>query len=358
MSIPGKVWFIRAENNAGISQVGERLISLLESFSLSEKVAGCAESQIKVHFGEQGNTGFVQPELIRSLTAFLKQLEITSTISDTNTLYRGRRMKSGEHLALAREHGFTDAAVGGIVEIADEARPDSVKTVAVDGRHIKEAKVMARYTDTELLIAVSHFKGHLITGAGGALKNIGMGCASREGKLAQHCSVAPFVEKRKCIGCEACIAVCPVDAILMNSGKAEVRAEKCIGCASCIAACGSDAMEIDWGSGASELSERMIEYAAAVLGFPGKKIFINVAMHITAECDCIAEDDPLIVPDVGLFISEDPVAIDQASYDLCCRYAGEFDPFRKAHPRRDCSVQLDYAERLHLGNRSYTLIEV
>jgi len=358
MSISSNVWFTSADNNEGITQVSERLTRLFDSFSLSEKVAGYADAQIKVHFGEQGNTGYVKPELIRTLTGYLGRHEIIATISDTNTLYRGRRTKSGEHLRLAHQHGFTDKAVGGNVVIADETTDGGVKNVVFNGKHIKEAKIMARYTDTELLIAVSHFKGHIITGAGGALKNIGMGCASREGKLAQHSSVAPYVEKRKCIGCEACVAVCPVDAILMSNGKAEVRSENCIGCASCIAACGSDAMEIDWGSGAPELSERMVEYAAAVLNSPGKKVFVNVAMHITAECDCIAEDDPSIVPDVGLFISEDPVAIDQACYDRCCRSAGGYDPFRKAHPRRNCSVQLDYAERLHLGSRAYALIEV
>jgi uncharacterized Fe-S center protein len=117
-------------------------------------------------------------------------------------------------------------------------------------------------------------------------------------------------------------------------------------------------MEIDWGSGDQELSERMVEYAAAVLQSEGRKLFINVAMHITAECDCIAGDDPLIIPDVGLFVSEDPVAIDQACYDLCCSDAGGFDPFRKAHPRRDSAAQLDDAEQLHLGTRSYNLISV
>jgi uncharacterized protein len=358
MSSTGMVWFIPADYRDGMENVCAGLTRLIEAIELKNNIENRKTAQIKVHFGEQGNTGYVRPELVETLTSFLRGSGVSSEISDTNTLYRGQRTRCDDHLQLARQHGFTDEAVGGKVVIADDYETGAVKNVSVDGRRISEANVFARYTDAEVLISLAHFKGHIIVGAGGALKNIGMGCASREGKLAQHCTVAPFVEERKCIGCEACAEVCPAGAVSFHDGKAKIDAGRCIGCASCIAACGSGAVEIDWGSGASQLTERMVEYASAVLRHPGKKVFVNVAMHITAECDCIAGDDPLIVPDVGLFISEDPVAIDQACYDLCCRAAGGYDPFRKAHPHRDCTAQLDYAEGLGLGTRSHQLVEV
>lgn len=356
MSSTGTVWFIPADNNEGTAKVCAKQTQLIEAIERGKKFETGITAQIKMHFGEQGNTGYVRPELVKTLASFLRSRGVSPEISDTNTLYRGRRTRCDDHLRLAREHGFTDEAVGGKVVIADDNEAGAVKTVRVDGRVVSEAKVFARYADADILIGLAHFKGHLITGAGGALKNIGMGCATREGKLAQHCTVAPYVEERKCIGCEACEKVCPAGAVFFRNRKAEIDSGRCIGCASCIAACERGAVEIDWGSGASQLTERMVEYAAAVLNHPGRKVFVNVAMHITAECDCIAGDDPFIVPDVGIFISEDPVAIDQACYDSCCRAVGGYDPFRKAHPRRDATVQLEYAECRGLGTRSYQLI--
>jgi uncharacterized Fe-S center protein len=357
MAQKSRVWYQPADEVVDATGVIiDKLQRLLDGSGFGEIVATGDTAQVTMHFGEAGNCGYVRPALIRVVTGSITRCGGTAIVSDTNTLYRGRRMNSADHLALAREHGFTDEATGASVDIPDERDTAQVVALPVSGRYLKTAKVLRCYSDADLLVGVAHFKGHLVSGFGGAVKNIGMGCATREGKLAQHAAVAPFVLKANCIGCAACCGVCPADAIRLHEGIAVVNQRACIGCASCIAACKSDAMELDWGSGAGAMPEKMAEYAAAVLKACRKKFFINVALRITAECDCLAGDDPRIVPDIGLFASSDPVAIDQACYDFSCRKAGGFDPFRKAHPKRDPVGQLDYAEALGIGSRDYELL--
>ena len=226
------------------------------------------------------------------------------------------------------------------------------------GKFIKNASVLKLYKQADSFISVGHFKGHMMTGFGGALKNIGMGCASREGKLAQHSGVSPIVYIKKCTGCAACEKVCPVDAISIVEKKSVIDKKTCIGCASCIAACEYGAMDVNWGSGASTMVEKMVEYAKAVLDGMKKTAFVNFALKITAECDCMAKDDPRIVQDVGIFASHDPVSLGQATYDVVFKKAGNKDVFKMAHPSCDSQKQLAYAEKLGLGTRAYELIEV
>lgn len=333
--------------------------ALVESSGLFAAFPRDTVATVKMHFGEEGNRGYISPEMVRVIADTVAKRGGTTVVSDTNTLYRGRRTNSREHLILAREHGFTDEAVGGTVEIPDETDPALSTEVALDGgRYFTTVKLVSRYVQSDFLVGLAHFKGHLVAGFGGAIKNIGMGCATREGKLAQHATVSPYIIMKNCVGCGACCSVCPQDAITLIGGKAVLDAKRCIGCASCIAACKSDAVEVDWGGGKDSVPDKMAEYTAAVCRTPGSKVFINVATKITAECDCLAQDDPVIVPDVGLFISTDPVALDQACYDLVCRKAGGYDPFRKAHPGRDSLRQLDYAERMGVGSRNYELVTV
>lgn len=308
-----------------------------------------------MHFGEEGNTGFVKPQVVHSLTRELSSVH-PPLLVDTNTLYRGRRTRSDDHLALAEEHGFTFNTTGATLYIPDDHIPENSVSIPFSGKHIRQASVVKCCIEHDSLIGLAHFKGHLMTGFGGALKNIGMGCASREGKLVQHCNAAPFIDADNCTGCGRCSEVCLAAAIEIFDNKAHLDKTKCIGCASCIAACDNEAVELDWGSGAESITERMVEYTAAVLSRAKSAFFINIALHITKECDCLAKDDPSIIPDIGIFASDNPVALDQACYDAACSAAGGFDPFKKAHPRRDACRQLDYAEIMHIGTRAYELV--
>jgi len=358
MAAASDVYFVAVENDTSADERVRRLGLLIDKSGLSSMIAPGSTVCIKMHFGEAGNTGFVPPALVRVITDTVGTSGGSSVCTDTNTLYRGRRTNSNDHAALAREHGFDESATGARLYIPDDREPDVAMALSGAGRLAGTVHSFRFFSEVDLLIGLAHFKGHMVTGFGGALKNIGMGCATREGKLSQHCAVAPFVNEKNCIGCGACSDVCPADAVAITAGKAAIDPQRCIGCASCIAACGSNAVELDWGSGAGNMSEKMVEYAAAILKAAKKTFFISIAQHITAECDCIAGDDPRIIPDIGYCASTDPLALDQACYDLSCMAAGGHDPYRKAHRWRNPVAQLDHAEQLGIGSRAYSLVKV
>jgi uncharacterized Fe-S center protein len=278
-------------------------------------------------------------------------------MSDTNTLYRGRRLNSKDHLQLAYEHGFTKEITHADLIIPDDTQEKNVACLEIDQKIIKSAKVARIFIDTDALIVISHFKGHILTGFGGALKNVGMGCATRQGKLAQHCDLAPIVYADKCVGCGECEAICPVKAIKLVNKKSVVDNAKCIGCASCLAACPSMAMFIDFKAG-SQLQDKMVEYCLAVLKDKKEKSgFINFAIKINKECDCWGMENPQIAPDVGMLASSDPVSIDQASFDLVNKACAK-DVFKDVHPEPDSRRQLEYAQGIGLGSLDYELIEL
>ena len=353
-----RVYFVPVQDSDTSMVIQSKLHTVLLTSGLLDCVNENDKVVIKMHFGEEDNTGFVRPEYVRTIVDLIAAKKASAVLSDTNTLYVGRRVRSAEHEKLAREHGFTKDNTGAVVVVPDERDGGNCVTVGVNKTFVKDAKVLKLYRDADVLVGVAHFKGHLVTGFGGALKNIGMGCASREGKLAQHSSVSPVAYSEKCTGCGECASasVCQVEAISLVNNKSTINGAKCIGCASCIAACRFEAIDVNWGSGAGTLQEKMAEYAYAVLHGRKNNIFVNVATKITAECDCLAKDDPRIVPDVGILVSTDPVALDQASYDLVCQKANGRDVFKEAHPKSDSRKQLGHAEKLGLGEKKYELV--
>ena len=352
-----RVYFISLKNSDNLQIINQKLKSLLDESKLLDFIRKENKVAVKIHFGEEGNTGFVRPEHVRVICDEITSRGGSSFLSDTNTLYRGRRLNSQAHLELAYEHGFTKEVTGADVIIPDDTRKENVIAVQINQKFIKRAKLARIFIDADALVAVNHFKGHILTGFGGALKNIGMGCATREGKLAQHCDVAPVVYSDKCIGCGECEIACPVAAIHLENKKSVVDSSKCIGCASCLAVCPTMAMFIDFKAG-DKVQEKMCEYSLAVLkGKKNKAGFINFAVRINKECDCWGMDNPRIAPDVGICASSDPVSIDKASFDLVNRSCGK-DIFKAAHPEQDGMKQLKYAEQIGLGSLDYELIEL
>lgn len=350
-----KVYFIAVKNQDNKDGIKDKFSRLIKESNILNFIHPDTDVAIKIHFGEEGNTGFVRPEYLRLVCDEVKAKNAKCFVSDTNTLYSGRRTNSKDHLALAKEHGFSPDTLGAEVIIPDDTDKQNIATLNINQKFVKQAKVAKLFTDADALVGIAHFKGHIMTGFGGALKNIGMGCASREGKLVQHGDVSPVVYQDKCTGCGTCEKICPVSAITITNKKARIDPKKCIGCASCIAACPVAAIDVNWGAGASTIQEKMIEYTKAALDTKkDKKAFFNFLIKITKECDCLAKDDPRIAPDIGILAAFDPVAIDKASFDLVLKMSKK-DVFKEAHPDRDGLKQLDYAARLGLGSLEYEL---
>ncbi len=353
-----KVYFIAVDEADNTVSVADKLKRLLEESNILDFIQEKENIAVKLHFGEEGNTGYVRPDYVRVICEGILNKQAICFLTDTNTLYRGRRTNSRDHLKLAYEHGFAPDKVKAQVIIPDDTLKTAVKEVDINQRFIKKAFVSGIFLDSDGIIDVAHFKGHIMNGFGGAIKNIGMGCAARQGKLAQHSDVSPFVIRNNCVGCSACDSVCPVKAIIIKDKKSIIDNLKCIGCASCIAACKYNAIEINWEVGGRSIQEKMVEYTKAVLDKKKQKLAcLNFAIKITKECDCMAKDDPRISPDVGIFASSDPVSIDKACLDKIISACGK-DIFREAHPKRDGMKQLEYAQELGLGSMDYELIEV
>ncbi len=356
-AMKSKVYFVRVENQESRESVSAKLDKLIQSSKVLDFLKKDQTAAVKLHFGEEGNTGYVRPEYVRVVCQGILARKSKPFLSDTNTLYGGRRTNSKDHLALAYEHGFKPENVSAEVVIPDDTQKENVREIRQETEFVKTAKIAKIFFEADAIVGIAHFKGHIMTGFGGALKNLGMGCATRPGKLFQHSDIAPYVITKNCIACEACIAVCPAQAIALKPDKAFIDQAKCIGCASCLAACKFQAIDVKWDSGGGFIQERMIDYARAVLSNKkGKAAFFNFCLKITRECDCLAKDDPRIVPDIGILASGDPVAIDKAGFDLVNRAAGK-DIFKEMHPKRNGMKQLDYAASLGLGDLDYELLE-
>lgn len=349
-----KVYFVPVDNASDIAAINQKLEKLLRHCNFFDFIEKNTSVAVKLHFGEEGNTGFVSPGHVRVICDGISARGARSFLSDANTLYRGRRINSDDHRKLAYEHGFTESVTGAEVVIPDDSQEEAVVEVPINQNRIKNAKVCRVYLDADALVVVSHFKGHILTGFGGAIKNVGMGCATRQGKLAQHCDVAPVVHANNCTGCGECEVVCPAKALERKKGTITLDKTKCIGCATCVAACKSFALFVDLTAG-DKTQEKMAEYSLAVLrDKKNRKGFINFALKINKECDCWGAENPRIAPDVGILASTDPVSIDKASFDLVNKACGK-DIFKAHHPDQDGLKQLMYACRLGLGNLDYQL---
>lgn len=352
-----KVYFIPFTDPANVAEGARRVQKLLDESRVLDCVKKNATVAVKAHFGEEGNKGFVAPEFAGVICRAVLNKGAKAFLSDTNTLYRGKRTNCQDHLALAHAHGFTKKITGVDVIIPDDTVKKNTVEVTIDRKLVPKAKIARLFADADALVVISHFKGHMLSGFGGALKNMGMGCATREGKLVQHCTATPVVHEEQCIGCGACVQVCPVDAIRLENNKAKVETAKCIGCASCVGACPTWAMFVFSASG-DMVQKKMAEYALAVLkGKKGRTAFINFAVKINKECDCWSMENPRIGPDVGILASNDPVSLDKACFDVV-RKACARDIFKEHHPEQNSFVQLEYAASLGLGNLAYELVEV
>lgn len=362
--MPAKVYFLSLEGRGRRSFL-EGVGKVLDLLGVGERLGQGELWALKVHFGEEGNHTYLRPDFVRPVVDYLRARGTFPFLTDTTTLYKGSRSDAVRHIETALRHGFGLLAP---VIIADGLKGDDVVRVRVDGRIYKEVEVAKAIYDAHGLLVLTHFKGHDLSGFGGALKNLGMGCTGKKGKMSQHAEMAPRVAQRRCKGCGRCERECPASCIEVIEQKASIEGAKCIGCGQCVAMCPEKAIEVSWKRDPGDFQRKMVEHALGVLkAKKGKAFFLNFLLSITPLCDCWSKSDQPIVSDIGLLASKDPVAVDQASVDLVNSTPGigflkDFgagsDKFRAVHRSVDWSVQLSYAEELGLGSRAYELREV
>jgi uncharacterized Fe-S center protein len=347
-----------------------KLGKLLEQAGFSSFVQQNDLVAIKLHFGEQGTTAYIHPSYVGFLVGQVKSRKGRPFLTDTNVLYRSARGNSVDHLHTAFTHGFSPLVTGAPVIISGGLRGQTSIEVEIGKKHFRSVRLACEIGDFDKLICLTHFTGHLATGFGGAIKNLGMGLSAKSGKLAMHSTVVPLIKQERCTGCGTCLKHCPADAITMEEKLAVIDPAACIGCAECIGVCPTGAADIQWNESAQNLQEKICEYAYGVAKKKGPIFFLTFLMNITPGCDCLAFSDAHIVPDIGILASYDAVAIDQAAVDLVNRQQalpgtslkmnlgqGE-DKLRALYPKIDWRVQLRYGEEIGLGSRDYKLVSI
>ncbi len=345
--------------------------NLLDAAGLSESVGKRDLVAVKIHFGEMGNLAYIRPAFLRKIVESIKSTGGVPFLTDANTLYAGTRSDAPHHIITAIHNGFAYSVVEAPIIIADGLRGKSETPVTINQKHFKEVNIGSEIVQADSLISVAHFKCHELSGFGGTIKNLGMGCASRRGKMAQHSTLSPRIKKKKCIGCGDCTFHCSQKAISLVDNKAAIDSARCTGCGECILICANEAIQIRWNKAIPVFMEKMVEHTMGVLKNKDRKaLFLNFITDISPACDCYSHNDAPIVRDIGIVASTDPVAIDQASVDMvnneqalpgtCMKSAlgaGE-DKFRAVYPAVDWAIQLDYAEKIGIGSRSYKIIEI
>jgi len=373
MSVP--VYFLDARSTGTKSSTTAKLARLFARLSHDnpEAIQAGDLCAVKIHFGEVGNDAYINPVHARTAADFARQCKASPFFTDTNTLYKGSRSNAVDHLATAASHGFVPEVCGAPVLIACGLKSNDWREVSLPPacRNLRSAKIAGGILDADSMIVMTHVKGHEMAGFGGAIKNLAMGCAPFAGKREQHC-VRFEVRDDKCIGCGNCVEVCPTGAIsLAGRPKAQIDPALCIGCGECLAHCKPHAISMNWDVGIVEFTEKMTEYALASLsGKQGRMLYINIVRSVVPLCDCVPWSDVPLVPDIGFLASTDPVAIDQASFDLVQAApvwpgsvldgkagAGD-DKFTALHNKTRPDIQLAYGQEIGLGSRAYELIRL
>ncbi len=328
---------------------------------------------IKIHFGEPGNLSFLRPNFAKTVADAIKQRGGKPFLTDCNTLYVGRRKDALEHIEAAYENGYSPFSTGCNIIIGDGLKgTDDIEVPIIGGEYCKTAKIGRAVMDADIIISLNHFKGHELTGFGGAIKNLGMGCGSRAGKMEMHCDGKPEVDEDKCVKCKKCAKMCANNGIAFNSeGKAYIDTDNCVGCGRCIAQCNFDAIFNPTGSENDKVCYKMAEYTKAVIE-DRPSFHINIVNQVSPYCDCHDENDAAIIPDVGMFASFDCVAIDVASADECNKMPhiensilGENlregschkEHFTDSSPTTNWRATTMHAEKIGVGCQQYELIK-
>ena len=350
------VFMVKVNNGDSDKIIAQKLNALVDASGVLGFLKKDDYTGIKIHFGEEGNTGHIRPEWLKGLIERLRSITNNIFFTDTNVLYKqSKRTNAVDHLKLAYSHGFSFQNMNVPVIIADGLRGRNYTDVEISKKRFSRVKVASAITDCDSLLALTHITGHIMTGFAGAIKNLGMGCASRRGKFEQHCGIVPDFNSGECVGCGLCVSNCPADVITLSRGKAKIDEVNCIGCGECVVVCKTEALNAKWSETLANLQEKMVEYACGAIEAVDRRIgYINFLTNITKDCDCLAKDEPRIIEDVGILASNDLVGIDSASAGILNGLKDK-DIFRQEYPEIDWTVQLRYAASMGLGDPNYKL---
>lgn len=332
---------------------------------------------VKMHFGELGNISYLRPNYAKAVVDVVKEFGGKPFLTDCNTMYPGSRKNALEHLECAWENGFSPLSAGCPIIIGDGLKGTDDVEVPVEGAElVKKAKIGRAVMDADIFISLTHFKGHEMTGFGGAIKNIGMGCGSRAGKTEQHSNGKPNIDPEKCVGCRTCFKECANSALEFDSEnkKMTVNHDNCVGCGRCLGSCNFDAISFEHNQAIENLNRKMAEYTKAVVdGRP--QFHISLIVDVSPNCDCHGENDVPILPNLGMFASFDALALDQACVDACMEaeplpgsqlaknladpdFKDHHDHFSNCRPESEWKTCLSHAEKIGLGTREYELVVV
>ena len=365
-----QVYFV--DVRAGMREnLHSKLERLTTEAGLSEVISSGDLVAVKMHFGEKGGHAYIRPTFVRRIVDQVKAAGGKPFLTDSSTLYPGERKEAVSALTCAIENGFAYAVVNAPLIMSDGLRGHSSRRVSISGELLKDVDIGLEILEADAMIVLSHFKCHELTGFGGAIKNLAMGCSSREGKLEQHSTLAPTVAEKHCTTCGACLKACAHDAIDLSSGKAVIDAARCAGCGRCITICEPQAIRINWNEESELVMKKMAEYSlGATAGKNGKVLYVNFITQVSPACDCYGHSDAPIVPDIGILAGTDPVALDQACADLVNQAQGlpdtamqsghepGCDKFRGVYPHINWEVQLQHGETVGLGKREYELVKL
>ncbi|MHC4156219.1 MAG: DUF362 domain-containing protein [Planctomycetota bacterium] len=354
-----QVYFIEASIDEGEKAISEKARKLFKTAGLARCFEQNDFTAVKVHVGEEGNNTHIKAPCLTGLIEELLALKTKPFLTDTNALYVGRRHNAVDHAALAAEHGFSKDVLGIPFIVADGLLGTSETSVPIDGEINKEVFIASDLVRCQSILSIAHFTGHPAACAAATLKTLGMGCASKKGKMTQHAALTLGITDG-CTLCRQCFTHCPADAITLDDVKAHIDQDKCISCAECLAVCRFGAVKCNWGQETEIFQKSIAEHAVGVLkAKQHKAAFFNFLISITKDCDCFDTPDmPGIVGDIGILASADPVAIDKAALDLVEERANKRLPQLIENKELNPLHQLEHAQGIGLGSAHYQLIEL
>ncbi|MBI4777946.1 DUF362 domain-containing protein [Candidatus Desantisbacteria bacterium] len=383
-----KVYFMNMQAGFGENSFA-KLERMIKKLHIEDIIKPGEMTAIKLHFGEQGTFAYIHPVWVREVVQAIKKRGAKPFLTDTTSLYAGGRSYAASHIETALSHGFAYPCVNAPIIISDGLKGQDGIKVSIDKKHFKDVSVASGIHHADSMVVLTHFKGHALSGFGGALKNIGMGCADKAGKYKMHLGAIPMIKPELCKKCRLCVSSCPGKAISLTEEMPQIDSEHCLGCGQCFSFCKAGVFKINWDATPPDtIIEKMVEFAYGALlnkrgstSGSGRVFFINFLLNITPGCDCLPFSDACIVPDIGIALSLDPVALDQASVDLVNQHGNasfqlaglssaidqasvdtvnqqQNDKFSSLYPQINWQRQLEYAQEIGLGSREYELIRM